>query len=245
MAVINGVPGLQVSIEVAGKPLKEFNVPNGQRGTYESPSLQQLTRNMAIVVGFRKIMNGYVAKYIVVEPGTCPRVEFAKAANFRNEGDHIAYAVIDSVVVGTEKEQKSQRFRFKDLVCVDDNVGDTGYGQTSMVGIIWVTSRVELPYCLEVTDGEKIDDPEPEYEDNFLDLKEQPFAVYDFYYRSEDINQGKRLRDPPWYSYAKAQEREAGEARDPEQAKIIKRKEVMREIKGKGDHEIINLIGSP
>lgn len=35
-----------------------------------------------------------------------------------------------------------------------------------------------------VENGKNIEDPEPEYENNFLDEEELPFAVFDFYYRS-------------------------------------------------------------
>ncbi|KAI1128730.1 hypothetical protein F5Y10DRAFT_264920 [Nemania abortiva] len=252
MAIINTVPGLEVSIEVAGKPLREFDVPQDSKDIDKRPALKRQTWAQGHLGSRRRIYSGYVAKYIAVESGTYPCVQFAKAANFLYEGHHIAYSVrfddtslklrhqppgflydswedgTDSVVVGTEREQSSKLFRFANLDRVDETYGDIGYAKTSNVGSIRIIvyhmkshrceidkaynykeaprenimSEVnmknrEFSHCIEVEDGNRIDEPEPEYEDDFLDDEELPFAIYDFFYRSQDalIKLGVRTQE--------------------------------------------------
>lgn len=139
MAIIQGIPGLEVYIEVAGKRLKEYDVPQGAKDVLPPPEIKQKVLGLNIDRRQRQINHGYVAKYIEVESGTYPCVQFTKTADFRKEGHHIAYNVkfddnelelrhqppgplyedwedsIDSVVVGTSQEQRSQRFRFENL----------------------------------------------------------------------------------------------------------------------------------
>ncbi|KAJ8107489.1 hypothetical protein ONZ43_g6717 [Nemania bipapillata] len=219
--------------------------------------------------------SGYVAKYIEVESGTYPCVQFAKATKFHYEGHHIAYSVqfddyylklrhqppyliheswedaTDSVVVGTENEQTSQLFRFENLTRVDDKeCHNTGYTKTSSVGSIRVEySRIALKK------GAKIEDPEPEYEDDFLDGEELPFAVFDFYYRSQGIRSRHEIEEEeeqnmtPDELRAKLRrireqsERDKNEDRKPDFG--LKDELVKCEVMGEGDIEVIDLTGSP
>ncbi|KAI0096935.1 hypothetical protein GGR51DRAFT_566921 [Nemania sp. FL0031] len=240
MAIIDTLPGLKVTVEVADKPLREFNVPYSSNDTRQPPVLKSRTKNRNHF-GYPHIRNGYVAKYIEVESGTYPCVQFIKGLDFLYEGHHIAYSVefdnetlllrhqppnltyeswedgVDSVVVGTEREQKAKLFRFANLTCISNAEyhNDTGYALARNVGSIRVcvyhmqshrrTTNGKYDYggatvenvmaetaikgrsyshCLEVVDGEKISDPEYEYEDDFLDDEKLPSAVFDFFYRS-------------------------------------------------------------
>ncbi|KAI0409816.1 hypothetical protein F4802DRAFT_611504 [Xylaria palmicola] len=242
MAVIKRVPGLEVYVEVAGKRLKEYDVSQGANDIHQPPLRKRRKWDFTQPYRSCAIENGYVAKCIAVESGTYPCVQFIKTPDCPKEGHHIAYSVefddvelklrhqppgaayedywedsIDSAVVGTERIQVSQRFRFADLACVDTN-DSKGYTKSSRVGIIQVSvyhmeehrlledrdfdcDRVEchtimtkdamngrnFSHCLMVEDGEKIDNPEIEYCDDMLDGDCRPFAVYEFYYRSRDV----------------------------------------------------------
>ncbi|KAH8159854.1 hypothetical protein CIB48_g8389 [Xylaria polymorpha] len=235
MAIIQGIPGLEVYIEVAGKRLKEYDVPQGAKDVLPPPEIKQKVLGLNIDRRQRQINHGYVAKYIEVESGTYPCVQFTKTADFRKEGHHIAYNVkfddnelelrhqppgplyedwedsIDSVVVGTSQEQRSQRFRFENLT------RSIRYARTSNVGTIRVgvyhmkkhrlqirgdyhyegveykktrsevsTKRRKLSHCIGIENGARIENPEMEYEDDFLDGDRKPFAVFDFHYRSQE-----------------------------------------------------------
>lgn len=142
MAKVKGISGLQVWIEVAGKPVREINVPDDSKDARQPPVLKCQTQSRGNNPTCpREIKSGYIAQYIEVESGTRPSVQFAKAADFPYEADHIAYSVqfddttlkirhqppnlindswednTDGVVVSTKEEQKSQLFRFADLTC--------------------------------------------------------------------------------------------------------------------------------
>ncbi|KAI8948564.1 hypothetical protein F4801DRAFT_581321 [Xylaria longipes] len=240
MAIIRGIPGLEVYVEVAGKRLKEYDVPQGLKDVQQPPVLKDRKQDLTAISGARIINHGHITKYIEVKSGTCPCVQFIKTSDLQKDGHHVAYNVqfdnteleprhqppgdiyenwedsVDSVVVGTNGGQTAQRFRFEDLTRTEDE--DIGYARTSNVG----TTRVNVyhmgrhkcqvnqdyhfegvkyentmseeaikdrsfSHCIGVENGGRIEDPEPEYDDNFIDGDKRPFAVFDFNYRSQDV----------------------------------------------------------
>ncbi|KAI0441965.1 hypothetical protein F4803DRAFT_551644 [Xylaria telfairii] len=240
MAIIQGIPGLEVYIEVSGKRLKEYDVPQGAKDVPLPPETKQSALGLNLGSKHRQINNGYVAKYIEVESGTYPCVQFAKAADLQKAGHHIAYNVkfddnelelrhqppgpayedwedsVDSVVVGSSQEQRSQRFRFENLTRIDGKKC-IRYARTSNVGTIRVgvyhmnkhrlqihrdyhyegvryektmsdvsAKRRKLSHCIGVENGARIENPEVEYKHDFLDKDKKPFAVFDFHYRSQE-----------------------------------------------------------
>ncbi|KAI0865003.1 hypothetical protein F4860DRAFT_510159 [Xylaria cubensis] len=225
MAIIQGVPGLKVYIEVGGRPLKEYDIPQGSSDIQPPPALKVQKGNRTTSKGRRTISHGYVAKYIEVDAGTYPTVQFEKTEALRKDGHHIAYGVQFDDTELELRHQPPGRI-YKHWKVIEEN--DIGYSKNSNVGTIRVDvyhmgvhkrqinehfdcGRIEcenimsenavsgrnFSHCLGVELGEKIENPEPEYHDNFLDKDPRPFAVFTFHYRSRDalIDMGVRTQE--------------------------------------------------
>jgi hypothetical protein len=147
MAIITAIPGLEVTIRVAGEPVTEYEIPpNSVRFVRLVHPRLQCTVPVYPGAAVHKISpHGYSAKFIAVESGTHPSVEFFKSKDYRGEGNHIAYSVkfddielkirheppgpgdeewedaTSAVVIGDEETQTSEAFCFADLKCGTSN----------------------------------------------------------------------------------------------------------------------------
>ncbi|KAI0389460.1 hypothetical protein F5Y17DRAFT_472915 [Xylariaceae sp. FL0594] len=96
MAIIPGIPGLEVTVEVAGIPVPEYEIPPDAlksakldqpqeylclRSRYPGPRSRSLSRVR------------YSVKFIEVKAGDYPSIEIFKSSDYQRKSHHIAYRV--------------------------------------------------------------------------------------------------------------------------------------------------------
>jgi len=143
MAIIPTIPGLEVTIRVSDEPVPEYEIPpnSARLVRLDHPWLQRTVPGYPGAQVHKPSPHGYSAKFIAVESGTHPSVEFFKSKDYCGEGNHIAYSVkfddlelkirheppglsneewedaTSAVVIGDEETQTSEAFCFADLKC--------------------------------------------------------------------------------------------------------------------------------
>lgn len=89
MAVIPGLPGLEATIEVNDKPLKEYDDPHARQPDEDLELLATSTKETEHVALNAKDIP-HVVKYLEVESGTEFSCHFIKHASFHGRCDHLA-----------------------------------------------------------------------------------------------------------------------------------------------------------
>ncbi|KAI0127032.1 hypothetical protein BJ170DRAFT_724735 [Xylariales sp. AK1849] len=90
MAVINEIPGLEVTVEVEGKRLEEYDCPP-EKAT-NSPADEAASAQAS-----SPSKPHHIIKYIKAETGANFGITFARHLNFQHESDHVAWKIwIDS-----------------------------------------------------------------------------------------------------------------------------------------------------